>query len=67
MTEEEAKAMCKSNGSTLLSYTLGRAAYLVLPSGEHVLISIGFVNVKLFTKRYFFGWKWPKVVVSHPI
>lgn len=67
MIESVAKAMCENNGSALLGYTLGRSAYLVLPSGEHVIISIGTRNVKLLTKRFLFGWSWPKVVVSQQI
>jgi len=55
MTEEEAKALCENNGSDLLTYKPGCSAYLVLPSGEHLRISIGVASVRIFTKRIRFG------------
>jgi len=67
MNEVDAKIICKNNGSSLLSYELGKAAYIVLPSSEPIVISIGTLTVKILTKRAIFGWLFPKVIVSQSI
>jgi hypothetical protein len=67
MNEQDAKAICEKHGSSFLSYTLGRAAYIVLPSNEHVIISIGTLTAKVLTKRRILGWWFPKVITSQSI
>jgi hypothetical protein len=67
MNELKAKAMCEKNGSTLRSYKLGSAAFLVLPSGEPIVISVGTTTVKVLTRRQIVGWRLPKVIESQPI
>jgi hypothetical protein len=67
MNERDAKAICENHGSSFLSYELGRAAYIVLPSNEHVIISIGTSTAKLVTKRTIFGWMFPRVIASRSI
>jgi hypothetical protein len=67
MNEQDAKAICEKHGSSFLSYELGRAAYIVLPSNEHVIISIGTSTAKVFTKRRILGWWFPKVITSQSI
>jgi hypothetical protein len=67
MNEVDAKTICENHGPSLLSYELGKAAYIVLPSSEPIVISIGTSTVKVFTKRAIFGWRFPKVIVSQSI
>jgi hypothetical protein len=67
MNEDKAKIICEKNGSTLSSYKLGSGAFLILPSGEPIMISVGTATAKVFTKRPIFGWHFPKVIVSQPI
>jgi hypothetical protein len=67
MTEADARIICENYGSSLLSYELGRAAYVVLPSKEHIVISIGTSSAKVCTKRAIFGWRLPKVVASQSL
>lgn len=66
MDEVKAKAICEKNGSTLRSYERGRAAFLVLPSGEPIVISVGTASAKVFTSSTE-DWHLPKVIVSQPI
>lgn len=67
MKEGDARVTCESRGSSMLSYQLGKAAYIVLPSNERIIISIGTLTVKVLTKRSIIGWKFPKVIVSQSI
>jgi len=67
MKEGDARVTCERHGSSMLSYQLGKAAYIVLPSNEDVIISIGTLSVKVLTRRSIMGWKFPKVIVSSSI
>ena len=67
MKEADAKILCEKNGSSLLSYELGKAAYIVLPSSEHIIISIGTLTAKILTKHATSDWRFPEVVVSQDI
>jgi len=65
--ETQAKLICEKNGAALIDYENGKVAYLILPSKEHVIISVGTQTVQVVTKRFMFGWRLPKVVVSKDI
>lgn len=67
MDEANARDMCEKNGSTLRSYEGGRAASLILRSGQPILISVGASTAKVLTSRPIFGWRLPKVIVSQHI
>ncbi len=56
MSEQQVQAVVHANGSQLLAYEEARYAYLVLPSGEQVLVSIGTAPAKVFVKRPIFSW-----------
>jgi hypothetical protein len=55
MNEQMARSIVEANGSKLLSHKLGRAAFLVLPSNEEVVISIGTSTAKVFARRPIIG------------
>jgi len=67
MNEQDARAICEKHGSAFLSYEVGRAAYIVLPSNEHIIISIGTSTAKVLIKRRIFGWRFPRVIASQSI
>jgi len=67
MVEQQVQAIVQANGSQLLGYEEGRSAFLILPSGEHVLISIGILTAKVFVRRPIFGWFFPKTIASQRI
>jgi hypothetical protein len=67
MDEQKASAISARNGSLLLNYELGRSAFLLLASGEQVVISIGTVTTKVFVRRAIVGWRFPKTIASQPI
>jgi hypothetical protein len=54
----------KPEGVQVLSYRPGRSAKLALPSGEHLVISIGSATAKVFAKRGVAGWLIPRVIAS---
>ena len=67
MIEQQARAICQANGSILLSYEQGRAAFLVLPSREQVVISVGTDTAKIIVRRPIIGWLFPKTIASQQI
>jgi hypothetical protein len=67
MDESAAKSLCLKNGSQLLSYADGRAALLVLQSGEPLIISVGASSAKLCVRRRVFGWRLPRVIASEQL
>lgn len=62
MTPEYAKAHCLKYGSVLRHYKTGYVATVVLPSCEVIIVSIGTSSAKIFIKRAFFGWLFPRTV-----
>ena len=54
MDEAVARSHCLENGSQLLSYKNARAANLVLPSGEQLVIIIGTATAKVSVGRGIF-------------
>ena len=67
MDEASAKSLCLKNGSQLLSYAEGRAALLVLRSGESLIISVGTSSAKLCVRRPILGWRIPSVIASEQL
>jgi hypothetical protein len=62
-----ARSIVEANGSELLSYKLGRAAFLVLLSNEEVVISIGASTAKVFARRPIIGWRFPRTIAMRRI
>lgn len=62
-----ARSISQANGSTLLGYEHGKTAFLVLPSKEQVVISIGTGTVKVFTRRLVLGWVFPRTIALQHI
>jgi len=67
MDETTARWHCLKNGSQLLSYADARAAFLILPSGEQVVISVGTASAKVGVRRPLLGWYLPRVVASEQL
>ena len=67
MEEQKARAITEANGSTLLKYESGKFAYLLLPSNEKIIISIGTETVKILTRRPIIGLIFPKTVAFQKI
>jgi hypothetical protein len=57
-------SLITNRGSKLLHYEAGRAASIQLPSQEVLIVSIGTATMKVFCKARFFGWMWPKAILS---
>jgi len=64
MIEEKLRRVCESNGCSLLGYTQGRSATLILASGEKVILSAGTSTFKVFAKRGAIGWLLPRTLGS---
>ena len=67
LEEQKARAITEANGSALLKYESGKFAYLLLPSNEKIIISIGTKTVKILTRRPVIGWISPKTVAFQKI
>jgi len=67
MNEQHARAVSEANGSHLLSYEPGRVAFLMLPSGEQPVVSVGTATVKVCRRRAVFGRRLPKTIASQLI
>src|SRR2546423_1196644 len=64
MDESTARLQCQDNGSQLLSYADARAAFLILPSGEQLVISVGTASARVCVRRLLLAWYLPRTVAS---